>query len=106
MSGMSRRDLIRASAGAAAIAVPIGALSASSGGLAAGAGRAAPDARGTATAEGAADVDLDVKGPVMFCVHDVSKGEVSILHGTDEVLVRDRQLVNRIVRAAQIRRAV
>lgn len=107
MSGMSRRDLIRASAGAAAIAVPISALSSSSGGLAAAvAGRAAPDARGTTSAEGTADVDLAMQGPVMFCVHDVSKGEVSILHGTDEVVVHDRQLVNRIVRAAQIRRAV
>jgi hypothetical protein len=39
-------------------------------------------------------------GPVMFCVHDAKRGEVSILHGTDEVVVRDRQLVARILRAA------
>jgi len=39
-------------------------------------------------------------GPVMFCVHDAQRGEVSILHGTDEVIVRDRQLVARILTAA------
>ena len=25
----------------------------------------------------------------MFCVHDAKLGEVSILHGTDEVVVKD-----------------
>ena len=42
----------------------------------------------------------------MFCVRDVQSGEVSILHGMQEVIVKDRQLVNRIVRAAQVRRAI
>ena len=31
----------------------------------------------------------------MFCVHDAKLGEVSILHGTDEVVVKDPQLVRR-----------
>ena len=36
----------------------------------------------------------------MFCVHDAKLGEVSILHGTDEVVVKDPQLVRRILHAA------
>jgi HD-like signal output (HDOD) protein len=36
----------------------------------------------------------------MFCIHDAQRGEVSILHGTDEVIVHDRQLVARILQAA------
>ena len=38
--------------------------------------------------------------PVMFCVHDAKLGEVSILHGTNEVVVKDPQLVRRIMHAA------
>ena len=38
--------------------------------------------------------------PVMFCVHDAKLGEVSILHGTEEVVVKDPQLVRRILHAA------
>ena len=106
MSGMSRRDLLRASAGAAAVAVPMSALA--GGGLAAASG--APEAGGAAAgheqANSADDVQLDVNGPVIFSVRDVQSGEVSILHGRQEVIVKDRQLVNRIVRAAQVRRAI
>jgi hypothetical protein len=106
MSGMSRRDLLRASAGAAAVAVPMSALA--GGGFAAAS--SAPEAGGTATglehASSSDDVQLDFNGPVMFCVRDVQSGEVSILHGMQEVIVKDRQLVNRIVRAAQVRRAI
>jgi hypothetical protein len=38
--------------------------------------------------------------PVMFCVHDAKLGEVSILQGTKEVVVKDPQLVRRIMHAA------
>ena len=38
--------------------------------------------------------------PVMFCIHDAQLGEVSILHGSNEVIVRDRQLVARILNVA------
>ena len=99
MSGMSRRALLQASAGAAALAaVPMSALS--SGVATAGAARAAtagdPDAdRASGPALHAAHGE-----PVMFCVHDAARGEVSILHGADEVVVRDRQLVARIMQAA------
>ena len=36
----------------------------------------------------------------MFCVHDAKLGEVSILHGTEEVVVKDPRLVRRILHAA------
>lgn len=100
MPDLTRRDLLRASAGAAAVAVPFSALSASSGGTAA--------AASAATMDDAADTELgsDLAGPIMFCVRDVARGEVSILHGTEEVVVNDRQLVNRIIKAATARRAV
>jgi len=41
---------------------------------------------------------------IMFCVHDARSGEVSILRGTSETVVRDRQLVARIMHAAGGRR--
>ena len=92
MSGMSRRDLLRASAGAAAVAVPMSALSA--GGLAAAdgvAGRLADEAALHETGQ----------GPVVFSIKNPEKGEVSVLQGTNEVIVRDRQLVARILRASR-----
>lgn len=101
MSGLSRRALLQASAGAAALAaVPMSALS--SGGAAAAAARTAA---GSPDAEAAAGLALDAKyaGPVMFCVHDAARGEVSVMHGADEVIVRDRQLVARIMQAASRR---
>ena len=105
MSGMSRRDLLRASAGAAAIAVPMSVLSKGAGAPVAAASTTTTSA-GVAAIDGNADaaspVDLAaVSGPVMFCVHDAHVGEVSILHGDAEVIVRDRQLVDRILHAAQ-----
>ncbi len=99
MSGMSRRDLLRASAGAAAVAVPMSAL----GSHVAGAATAAERDPGTADAASAssAGTGVDLVGPVIFSVLDAARGEVSILHGTSEVIVRDRQLVERIMRAAR-----
>ena len=88
MKDWSRRNLLRTGAGAAvgaAVAVePVAAEPA-----------AAADVAGFSAAPGGADI-----GPVMFCVHDAQRGEVSILHGTNEVIVTDRQLVNRILQAA------
>jgi hypothetical protein len=67
---------------------------------------AAAGAAASAAAPGAVEhADThDVTGPVIFSVRDARSGEVSILHGDAEVIVRDRQLVDRILRAA--RRAV
>ncbi|MET0145362.1 MAG: hypothetical protein ABW328_11350 [Ilumatobacteraceae bacterium] len=99
MSELSRRALLRASAvGAAAVAVPMGALGASG-----TAGAAAPERQPDVDPERHAAISAS--GPVMFCVHDASKGEVSIIHGTTEVVVHDRQLVARIIDAAARRTA-
>ena len=106
MKDWSRRNLLRASAGVAvgaAVAVPMTALS----GSAAAAERSAPSgfaglsdsADSADSADGIGSVGV---GPVMFCVHDAQRGEVSILHGTNEVIVTDRQLVNRILQASGV----
>jgi hypothetical protein len=42
-------------------------------------------------------------GPVIFSITNAAKGEVSVLQGTNEVVVRDRQLVAKILRAANRR---
>ena len=92
MNEWSRRSLLRVSAGAA-VAVPMAAL----GSTTASAGTPAAAAAGAnSTAVAAALPDE----PVMFCIHDAQRGEVSILHGSNEVIVRDRQLVARILTAA------
>ena len=90
MTEWSRRSLLRVSAGAA-VAVPMAAL----GSTTASAGAAA-----TAAAASGSAVAALPEEPVMFCVHDAQRGEVSILHGANEVIVRDRQLVARILTAA------
>jgi hypothetical protein len=92
MPNLSRRDLLRATAGAALVAVPMSALATSP-------ALAAED-----------EVDLDESaaadlGPVMFCISDAARGEVSILHGTSEVIVQDRRLVARILSATRVPQA-
>ena len=94
MKDWSRRHVLRATAGAA-IAVPMAALGS---GLAAAA-EAGGAAAGPASQQSAGGATADV-GPVMFCIHDAQRGEVSILHDTNEVIVHDRQLVERIIQAA------
>lgn len=91
MNALSRRDLLRASAGAAMVAVPMAAL----------AGPAAKAA--TNDADEAEIAAFDAAGPVMFCVQDAARGQVTILHGTSEVVVTDRALVNQIMKAAGVR---
>lgn len=88
MTELSRRTLLQVGGGAA-IAVPITVLAAHP--------AAAHPTAGHPTAESpAAAVSA---GPVMFCVHDAATGEVSVLHGTSEVIVRDTALVSRILAA-------
>jgi len=90
MNDLSRRSLLRGGAGTA-VAVPMALL----GSKMAAAAEAAEDA-------GVIDpVSISTDQPVLFCVHDASTGEVSILHGGSEVIVRDRKLVARILRAAK-----
>jgi hypothetical protein len=96
MSRWTRRDLLRTSAASAAVAVPAVALR----GNIAGATRSSQgsaDADDEPTAFDAAEVTA--AGPLMVCVHDAEGGAVSILHGTEEIVVNDRRLVSRIVRA-------
>ena len=40
------------------------------------------------------------EGAVVFHVRDAGKGEVAIMQGADEVVVQDKQLVARVMRAA------
>jgi hypothetical protein len=88
MSEWSRRNLIRAS-GAAAVAVPMSALISTT----AEASAKTPDVS-------QADLDAFASESVMFVVRDAARGEISILHGEQEVVVRDRDLVARVAGAA------
>lgn len=75
MSELSRRNVLRAGAGAV-VAVPVATV-------------------GAAPAAAVAD------GPVIVTVHDAASGELTVLHGRDELIVHDRDLLARILRAAQ-----
>ena len=94
MNDLSRRDLLRVSAAAAVVAVPMTALA------------------GTANAS-VGDVDDHALNsgtslgntPVMFRISNASTGEVSILHGESEVVVNDRRLVAQILKAARVRQS-
>ena len=92
MPDLSRRTLLRASAGVAAIAVPMSALAACD---------PSPTSASTAEPELKPE-ELEAFGAdtVVFHVRDASKGEVSILQGSNEVVVNDKQLVARVMRAA------
>jgi hypothetical protein len=98
MSQWSRRDLLKragaasaAAAGAAVALNPGGALAATT-----ARGQQSTDEPALDAAEAAA---VSADGPLMVCIRDAQGGDVSILHGTEEVVVRDRRLVAKIVRA-------
>jgi hypothetical protein len=89
MAKLTRRDLIKqTSAGAAAlgalVAVP---------GLA--------GAHGAPEAHAAALSAADRNGPLVAYLRDVAVGEIGLLVGTREIIVRDRELVQRLLKAAQ-----
>jgi hypothetical protein len=89
MAKLTRRDLIKqTSAGAAAL----GALAAVPG-LAGAQGAPEAHAAGPAVADG--------NGPVVAYLRDVAAGEIGLLVGTREIIVRDRELVQRLLKAAQ-----
>ena len=101
MSQLSRRDLLRAGAATAAVAVPVVTLAGSGTGFAAPPALADVDdvesferALAALQAEG-----VSVDEPMMILVDDARLGRVSILHGTSETVVEDRALVGKIVRA-------
>jgi len=88
---LTRRDVLRASAGAAA-AAPLVALGVD-------AAEAAPDL--DSDLETQAILDRVGRGPVVFDIHKPRRGAMPILRGTKEVRVRNRRLVARILRAAK-----
>ena len=89
MAKLTRRDLIKqTSAGAAAL----GALAAVPG-LAGAQGAPEAPAAGLALTDG--------NGPLVAYLRDVAVGEIGLLVGTREIIVRDRELVQRLLRAAQ-----
>ena len=95
MSRWTRRELLRTTAASAAVAVPAVGLRGSI------ASSTSPSPRGSAdddptTLDAAA---VTAAGPLMVCVHDAEGGNLSILHGTEEIVVNDRRLVAKIVRA-------
>jgi hypothetical protein len=89
--------MLRATAGAA-IAVPMAALAI--GPATAVAGTAAAGSAAAGRDDGGSTGPGSGSGPVMFCVPDAGSGQVSILHGTSEVVVTDHRLVARIMAAA------
>jgi hypothetical protein len=94
---MSRRDLLRVGAAASAVAVPTVGLGRNV--LAAGPGGGARDGVEEPALDAAEAAAVSADGPLMVCVHDAAGGNVSILHGTEEIVVKDRRLVAKIVRA-------
>jgi len=89
MATLTRRDLIKqTSAGAAAL----GALAAVPGLVGA---QGAPEAHATALAV------ADHSEPLVAYLRDVAVGEIGLLVGTREIIVRDRELAQRLLRAAQ-----
>ena len=42
------------------------------------------------------------KDPVVVYVRDAARGEVTVLHGTQELTYRDRALVKRLLKAARV----
>jgi hypothetical protein len=95
MSRWTRRDLLRATAASAAVAVPTAGLRGSS----AFAASRSPGDTADDEPEAFDAAAVTAAGPLMVCVHDAEGGNVSILHGTEEIVVSDRRLVSRIVRA-------
>ena len=95
MSRWTRRDLLRATAASAAVAVPAAGLRGSS----AFATSRSPGDTADDEPEAFDAAAVTAAGPLMVCVHDAEGGNVSILHGTEEIVVSDRRLVSRIVRA-------
>ena len=91
MPDLSRRTLLRASAGVAVIAVPMSALAACD--PASSSTNAEPELRPE-------ELEAFGDGAVVFHVRDAATGEVAILQGPNEVVVQDKQLVARVMRAA------
>jgi hypothetical protein len=96
MSGLSRRTFLHASAAAAAAAAVLatpGAAGAADSAEASGSAGPAGSLLGSSSAAAPSE-------PLIVHIRDASTGEVSVLHGTSEVVYHDPELVRRVVRAA------
>jgi len=91
MTTLSRRTILQAGAGAA-VAVPMTLLATRTASMTSS-GATVPSSAGISVGS------VTAAEPVVFCVHDAATGEVSVLHGTNEVIVRDTGLVSRILAA-------
>jgi hypothetical protein len=100
MANFSRRVFLRSSV----IAAAAGAVSAVPGvaGLLGTVESDAPALPGAAAeVDGVTAGAADATGPIVAHVRDLSTGEIGILNGTREVILRDPQLVARLLRAAR-----
>lgn len=98
---LTRRDVLRASAGAAA-AVPIVALGGTEANAASNRHLYQRWLRRLRRREWRRDLQLIERAgsePAMVVIHNVQRGKVSILRGTHEHVVRNRRLVAQILRA-------
>ena len=101
MAGLSRRVFLLRSSVVAAAA---GAVSAVPGlaGLLGAAESDAPSLDGTTAEVGGAVPGLSGSaGPLVAHVRDASTGEIGILNGTREVVIRDPRLVARLIHASK-----
>lgn len=91
MTTLSRRTILQAGVGAA-VAVPMTVLATRT-------ASATTSAAAVPSSAGISAGSVSAAEQVIFCVHDAAAGEVSVLHGTNEVIVRDTGLVSRILAA-------
>jgi hypothetical protein len=98
MSQWTRRDLLKRAGAASAVAGA--AVAAGPGGALAKSASSRPHVdHDEPTLDPTEAAAVTATGPLMVCVHDATGGNVSILHGTEEIVVTDERLVSKIVRA-------
>jgi hypothetical protein len=93
MSDVSRRLFLANSAGLAAAGAAVAALPSMASVL--------PGTAATAADEAPASLEeITAAGPLVVHVADAASGEISVMTGESEVVIRDRTIVSRIVAAA------
>jgi hypothetical protein len=98
MAGVSRRTFL----GRGSLAVAAAGVLSSVPGLSGLLGAAETEAPGAeASVAGTEAGAANLSEPLVAHVRDLSSGEISLFNGTREVIVRDPQLANRLVRAAR-----
>ncbi|HLX89363.1 MAG TPA: hypothetical protein VKR22_13020 [Acidimicrobiales bacterium] len=101
MAGVSRRVFLMRSSIVAAAASAVSAVPGLAG-LLSSVDSEAPSLGGSAAElDGAAVGSADAGAPLVVHVRDVSTGEIGILNGTREVVVRDPRLVSRLINASR-----